>query len=143
GEAGRQYLDGYVALQARIARAVDFAHAAAADQLHNLEVAEPGAWTESLDCRYRRAFQERIDLLRKQRLHFGAQAGVGGAGMRQEPGALLRRKRDRRLIKLLDLFPALSLHEPAFPASAHVSARPGPCSNRELRCSGGHEIGRA
>ena len=91
------------------------AQAAAADQLPNLEIAELRARCQSLDRRRRRAFQERIDLLGEQGLHFTSQAGGGGAGLLQECGALLGRQRDRQVIKRLDFFPAFRLHGPTFP----------------------------
>ena len=69
----RQHLDGHIALQPRIARAPDFAHAAASEQFHNLEVAQPCAGTERADRRHRRAFQKGIGLLIEQRLHFATQ----------------------------------------------------------------------
>ena len=105
-----QHLDGHVAFQARVAGAPDFAHAAAAKQFHDLEVTQLRACAQGFDRRQRSAFQKRIGLLIQQRLHLGAELRIVRAGLRQECGALLRRLRQRGLIQLLDLLPALSLH---------------------------------
>jgi hypothetical protein len=58
-----QHLDGHVSLQARIASPPDLAHAPAAKEFHNLEVAQLRPCTQSFDRRDRRAFQKRIGLL--------------------------------------------------------------------------------
>src|SRR5262249_34942661 len=46
GEAGRQHLDGHLAANARVAGAVDLAHAAGAERRQNFVWTEPGGWSE-------------------------------------------------------------------------------------------------
>jgi hypothetical protein len=107
---GGQHLDRHVALEADVPGAPDFAHAAAAEQFHDLEVAQFGARAERFDRRNRSAFQERIGLLVQQRLHFCAKLCIVGTGSLQEGGTRLRRLLQGSLAKLLDLFPALGFH---------------------------------
>ena len=110
GQAGGQHLNRHVPLQACVARAPYLAHPTPAQQVHNLEVTELGARAQRLDPRRRSAFQKRIGLLVQQRLHLAAELRIVRTRLRQECGAFLRRLRQRGLIQLLDLLPALSLH---------------------------------
>ena len=117
-ERGRQELDGHVAPETGVARAIDFAHAACADPLVYAVDAKPPA--RQRDCLtpvddahcngWSREEPLGGDGCVEQRLHFQAHGLVAGTRLFQKRCALRRRTRQRLVIQPFDLLPADRIH---------------------------------
>ena len=116
-ESGRQDLYRDIAPELRVARAVHLAHAAGAQQRHNLINADLFA-----DQLFRAHPKSRIPnpesgservsatLVGEQRFHFSAQRGVTDACLAHERRAFVRRTLERVMADLFDAPPALITH---------------------------------
>ena len=117
GEPGRQQLERDVAAEPRVVRAVDLAHAAAAEQ--RLQVidtdvpSDPGRFGSfggrRPGCRRQcRLFEEaRHRGLVEERLHVASKRLVARAGFRQKRGTFCGRALERAVVEPLDQSPAL------------------------------------
>ena len=116
GEFLRQDFDRDVAFEPRIARAIHLTHAAGAEVRVDAVRAE-------LPADHGLGRRDRIELggghiekrvafgiAREQGLHFGTKPGVGGRGVRHERGTGRGVARQRLVIDLRDLTPALRCH---------------------------------
>jgi hypothetical protein len=109
-QPGGQHFNRHIPVQACVARAPHLAHTAAAEQIHNLEIAQPGAYAQAMDDSRRSSFQKCAGLLIQQRLHLAEQRRIARARPRQERRARLHRQSLRGKIQLLDPLPPLSLN---------------------------------
>jgi hypothetical protein len=102
-------LDGDVAVEARVARLVDLAHAAATDDLIDAIRAKLGAGIQRI--RGQDVSQRAVEhflagrVLSEQRLHFAAQFRVAPAGFVEKGGAVGRSPPERGMIQRFDLAP--------------------------------------
>ncbi len=139
-EVTRENLDRDLAFQRRIARAIDFAHPARAEQAVHVIRADPAARQHRRTDiahqlrrdRRRVAVEKRARgrRLREQRLDFASQRLVARARLRQKRRALAGRSCRRAVIHPLDLRPAVRLHSRSchaipsaatpLPASSHA-----------------------
>ncbi len=112
GERRRQELDRDRTMQLRVGRAIDDAHAAAADHLVNLIAADSRAARQiGLRGRWRTLVADagRI-LLREQELDGLAQARVARRALRDERAALAQRPLECGPVELADLVAARGVH---------------------------------
>ena len=113
-EVQRQHLDGYVAHQPRIVRAVYLAHAATADALYDLEGAQLVTRLQRGLVRRggRRMLQERFigSGGAEQRLNLGAQLLICSTGVVEEGGPLAGGLRLHGFEQLIDLLPQFRFH---------------------------------
>src|SRR5437763_13364399 len=114
GEDLGKHFDGDVASELRIARAIDAAHAADAQQRCDAVAAKLCAderlaviSRQQLRCRFREKVA-RLMLARKQRLHLAAQAFIARAGDEHKSGALGGRLCQRFVKNALDVAPVAS-----------------------------------
>ncbi len=120
GEDARQNLERDVAPELRVARAIHLAHAAGAEQRLDLVDADAstgqqgsaGVGDDAGRRRERWLGQEAggVALVRQQRCHFLVQRVIAGARLAQESGAIARVTRQRGVIDLRDLPPAVRMH---------------------------------
>ena len=115
--SSRQDLDGDVAPELGVARAVDLAHAADAEQaLHVINAESPAnqrLLCRGLGKRFGTTGREDVvsgDGLRQQRLDFALEVRVGAAGLGEKRGAGFALARERGVIELLDVAPAIRRH---------------------------------
>ena len=112
----RQDLDGDGAIEARVARAIDLAHTARAEQGVNAVRSEQctGFQIEFLEHRcgaleHRLVDQHRHVVVRKQRLDLSPQVFVPFGLCGEKPGAVARLSLDGRVVENSDPLPALGI----------------------------------
>ena len=136
GEGTRQNLERDVAPELRVARAIHLAHAARPEQCLDLIDADAspgqhgsaGVGDDPGRRRERRLRQEAggLALVRQQRCHFLLERVIAGARLAQESGAIARVTRQRGVIDLRDLLPAVGIHAAALHRGyrEHADSRP-------------------
>ena len=104
-----QELDGHLAIEPGVARPIDLAHAAFADERSQDIGPEPGPFAARaghLACeRLHAVAEQRSILLGQQRLHLVLQRGITVAGLREKGAPLVRRTLARVVKELLDTAP--------------------------------------
>src|SRR5262245_12375756 len=144
GKRSWQHFDRHVTPQPFIMRAIDDAHPATSQQRQDF--VHPDLLSEEqLRRRLAELFRFNPPCLKRQRVpldkapgraviaqqffYLAAQIGVARAGLSEKTLARVRLAFQRRVIKLLNLFPALMLHSTFLPA-ASAAARTWPIASR-------------
>ncbi len=118
GECLWQHLDGDRAIQTRIGRAIDLAHAAGANQIGDAVRTQLGTGLQVEGIvehrggrlEHRPVDEHRRIVLFEERFDLAQEFGVARALRREIHGAIARRPIDNRLIESGDPLPALGVH---------------------------------